>query len=310
MTHQSPNRRQSRLSAFRRRAGFTLVELLVVIGIIALLIGILLPALRSAREAANSIKCASNLRQIGVAMRQYSIEFDNMYFQNPPNRGNWVDGFQLGTRTFVFILKPTDGDAYWGLPYIKYFTKFPYEKYYAAPIGSPGNIDEVLAAINPARSTFSCPSVKQMDQEIGFTDNFDELKSSYGLNSLVTTATAWRTADAPRRTGVVKLTHFRSPTTTIVAQDHVEHLLEIGYNNRGLTDSLAKFYSPMNLSQWRRQYNSAYWVFPDAINEIFRHRKKNNSLFMDGHVETIGQDLSNGSRAINEQNYLGRAFIP
>src|SRR5690625_6113526 len=50
-----------------RRAAFTLIELLVVITIISLLIAILLPALQAAREAAKSIQCLSNLRQVGVA---------------------------------------------------------------------------------------------------------------------------------------------------------------------------------------------------------------------------------------------------
>jgi len=62
-----------------RRKGFTLIELLVVIAIIAILAAILFPVFAKAREKARQSSCQSNLKQIGVALMQYTQDYDERY---------------------------------------------------------------------------------------------------------------------------------------------------------------------------------------------------------------------------------------
>lgn len=82
----------------RRQRGFTLVELLVVIGIIALLISILLPALSKAKKQANTVKCLANMKQFGNAFVQYANDWKGVMpfsgWGDQPGGGNlarWPD---------------------------------------------------------------------------------------------------------------------------------------------------------------------------------------------------------------------------
>jgi prepilin-type processing-associated H-X9-DG protein/prepilin-type N-terminal cleavage/methylation domain-containing protein len=66
------------------RTGFTFIELLVVIGLIALLVGLLLPAVQGAREAARRLDCMSHLHQIGLGVMQYCDDWNGQFFLHDP----------------------------------------------------------------------------------------------------------------------------------------------------------------------------------------------------------------------------------
>ena len=100
MTFRPPSFRQwsaATVPASNHRRAFTLIELLVVIAIIAVLAGLSLPVISGMRESGNSVKCISNLKQIGSALNLYAADNNNGYPALTVNSGSTPINWDFGS---------------------------------------------------------------------------------------------------------------------------------------------------------------------------------------------------------------------
>lgn len=254
---------------------FTLVELLVVIGIIALLISILLPSLSRAREQAKGIKCASNLRQIGTALNIYVNQnrgFSAMWTNNGrvlKANGEYID-------PFIMNAAGTEYDSYWGVFY-------------------------ALAA-NLPKETFNCPS----EQYRSRNGSGDGLWSHYGVNGFGRSLTAPLTKPLVLGSSANETALFRSMKFPDGSTKWVGQQIARIRNASGIVFAQDSFETAIDGNEDTFWYFKQHIAAPsDMSHEYLRHNKAANLVYIDGHVETLKREFLEDYRI-----YTGRYDLP
>ncbi|MBC8108846.1 MAG: prepilin-type N-terminal cleavage/methylation domain-containing protein [Anaerolineae bacterium] len=157
------------MTTHRKRRAFTLVELLVVIGIIAVLIGILLPVLGRAQAQARTTACMSNLRQIGIALRAYAND-NRDHYPDKVGVGNWSFRRKPG------LTDPTDASSYpeWmGLPAVLHGIRYNDFNLNMSKDQVRDSLNQVLAGkgrwLSGASNVWMCPAFPPVFQQHGNT---------------------------------------------------------------------------------------------------------------------------------------------
>ena len=242
-----------------RSRGFTLIELLVVIAIIALLMSLLIPALDAARLRAQDLLCASNLRNIGLALLLYLDDNDGVTQEAWEQQSHWPAGTHADFSNRFVWDDPATG---------KLISIYEWDAYCAHQVFYP----------QKQRDIFGCPAFKDVASKVIYADLDPSLvnQAAFGLNAYA----SYR-----------RVNEIRRPAQFIFCTDHVETRVEQGsvdmfHNDGPGTMNLTHFREPTSYDNRHVWYRG-----------IFRHAVKKsgdyetggyaNVLWIDGHVSRI-----------------------
>lgn len=322
-------------SNIRSASAFTLIELLVVVAIIALLVGLLVPAIGGARQAAFLQVCNNNQRQINQAIMVYAEENDGFWREYRQNSVDWLIAQSVSASAIndALFLRGRDIDAYWG----KLYWDNMIGNDLIGPNASAYTGDPLIPEFEalPGMEIFSCPTatglrdnfINQSSTGLSRSELFETLGrwSSYAMNGAnpafideeenTYLGGLWvdRTGDifeipdaslsSPNRTRNApndwrrpnRLSRVQGPSELIVFHDGPEVTMEADPDNSSGLDCLADF----------SQYNDDEL----ATEQFYRHSPQSTNVsFADGSVRFIRSNVALGSTDYERaewRNYLG-----
>lgn len=258
------------------RKAFTMVELLVTIAIIAILIGLILPALAAARHAARTTACASNLRQIGIAIENYSVDWG---FMPASVNTDETDNAPVVLNGFEHVFEAFHPWQVLIHPYVD---------------------DEYQVTLDPAH----------LGQMLEFSGthaavpggNEGHLWSNYGMNKRVTANVVANPNRKHKRREI-----FISPSETIMVADAGIYSITFD-GSLDMTEVEGQYYVPGGPPVYFGDIHDVPWAPDDAMG---RHpRKSINIVFGDLHVDRRRADRLHEKLQTGELAKTDRLFHP
>lgn len=243
---------------------FTLIELLIVIAIIAILASLLLPALNSARDRALSIACTNNLKTLGIALNQYTLNYDDYLIPvyNIPNE----------------VAQDSNKHAYW----VGILCELPVEnptdrKYCFRHSPSYGVMWGQHHQPHPPKGDFSCPAA-----EFGVQWGGDFFWSHYQLNHPL--HGSWVSSQTAYQLPFYKISRIRTPSITISLAEREKNEITRSW------PAFLSYETATSLNYDRHGAKSG--------------KGRANILYSDGHTGSLTKGAAMAIKAEDNQNHI------